>query len=406
MDATPAQDSPRHILNILNDDCIEAILRRLEKLEDLSSAAGTCVRFQECAKQCFRPKYKRIDINFLQSNLITSASSFVYDMIPLNRVSTFLSVFGDLIDDIRWESTHNRNLNDEIFQHIAKFCGKTLKKLMIINYHRASFNSQARFQNLEKLTLKNAAPICFDLETPIKYLNINWARSIKRRPWFIRHFPHLTYWDSWVDKLTNAMLSEFLSLNPQLQVLRLRSSRLTPSILKDIVTHAKDLENLSISCYNFRDFPSDVIDENLVYLSELRKLWSFRMDGYVSLEPLINMFVKNNIPIWSLGVDMTSSITRSNPLRLRTLKRLCLGWKDRISEQFIIDLVKEQTSLESITISDKGSITMWGIWKILEYGKNLTELRFYTSNAPSIDLEQYNRILALAKNRVKVRFDF
>lgn len=42
----PAQDSLKHLLNILNDDCIQEILRKLTNASDFLNAAKTCQRFQ------------------------------------------------------------------------------------------------------------------------------------------------------------------------------------------------------------------------------------------------------------------------------------------------------------------------------------------------------------------------
>lgn len=50
MELPPAQDSPQHILNMLNDDCIEHILHSLKNAKDYLSAAQTCVRFQYASK--------------------------------------------------------------------------------------------------------------------------------------------------------------------------------------------------------------------------------------------------------------------------------------------------------------------------------------------------------------------
>lgn len=54
----PDQASPTHILNVLNNDCIQEVFRRLQSIEDFLNAAEVCTQFQENAKHCFPPIYK------------------------------------------------------------------------------------------------------------------------------------------------------------------------------------------------------------------------------------------------------------------------------------------------------------------------------------------------------------
>lgn len=51
----PPQDSPKHILNALNDKCIQQIFSYLISggILDFFSAAEVCKKFQENAKACF-----------------------------------------------------------------------------------------------------------------------------------------------------------------------------------------------------------------------------------------------------------------------------------------------------------------------------------------------------------------
>lgn len=43
---SPHQASSKHILNALDNDCIQEILRRLNNFEDALNIAETCVKFQ------------------------------------------------------------------------------------------------------------------------------------------------------------------------------------------------------------------------------------------------------------------------------------------------------------------------------------------------------------------------
>ena len=58
----PDQDSPTHILNALNDDCLQKVFKHLNA-NDLSSAAEVCVRFNQQVKCTFAQKYENMNLS-------------------------------------------------------------------------------------------------------------------------------------------------------------------------------------------------------------------------------------------------------------------------------------------------------------------------------------------------------
>lgn len=56
------QDSPSHILNALNDDCLRKVFKHLNA-NDLSSAAEVCVRFNQQVKCTFAQKYESMNLS-------------------------------------------------------------------------------------------------------------------------------------------------------------------------------------------------------------------------------------------------------------------------------------------------------------------------------------------------------
>lgn len=113
----PDQDSPKHILNILNDDCLQEIFRRLKQMRDFLSAAKVCTRFQENAIECFPSTFKSLRID--DANDAPTS-------LPLEYLSDFLSIFGHFIQKIEWSWTQDREHDDDILNQIAAHCGKTL----------------------------------------------------------------------------------------------------------------------------------------------------------------------------------------------------------------------------------------------------------------------------------------
>lgn len=85
----PPQSSPQHMLNALNDKCIQHILGYLiGGVEDFLSAAEVCEKFQENAKQCYSSIYTDFEIS--------SRHNQEYHL-TLHRVKDYLKIFGHLI---------------------------------------------------------------------------------------------------------------------------------------------------------------------------------------------------------------------------------------------------------------------------------------------------------------------
>lgn len=66
----PAQDSPKHILNALNDYCIQIILRKLTNPSDFVRAAETCYRFQANALECFPCDFGKLTFQLRMKQLV------------------------------------------------------------------------------------------------------------------------------------------------------------------------------------------------------------------------------------------------------------------------------------------------------------------------------------------------
>lgn len=390
----PAHDSPKNILNILDDDCIEHILRQLTpsvRMEDLLNATETCIRFQETAKR-LKSAFKSIVIENTCG-------------ISTQRLPVLLENFNHLIEEIKWHTGWTGNEpNDEIFKLIVKYCGKTLRKLTIWSYN-PTFNEQNRFQALEDLTLLNAQPKDFHLESPLKYLTIR-SYSFHNQQWFMRPFPELMEIDFGNDQqFTDGILTEFLLLNPQLRSLTTDCDQLSPMILQNIAAHSPNLESLNL---RIMDFNTVAINSQLQRLKGFRKLRKFYFHNEVSLEALLVMVAENKVPIEDLFViDMPINATPKFPFN-DTLVHLILEVPkcSLISDDYLINLIKSLTVLRSLHICHYDrAITTRRIEKILECGKSLTKFAYF-SIWTEITLENYNRILRLAQNRVKVILNY
>lgn len=349
-DLPPAHDSPKNILNVLNDDCIELILRRLGSKYnniDLLNAAATCKRFRETAKRLIS-RFRSIAIGVKYCRSVSD-----------HQVPILLTNFGHLIEELRFQprgkrKNHNVKQNDKIFKSIAKYCGKTLKKLEIENYN-PTFNKKNLFQALEKLILKRAYPKTFHLYSPLKVLTIE-SISLKEQPRFLRPFPDLLQINFNDTKyLTDKMLTFFMSLCPRLESLRVNyRNRVSPMILENIAAHSQNWKSISIHTAYTEDNSESVVNQQLQHLRVFRKLWNFSLDHEISLETLMSIFAKNHIPIWQLSVRvLPTNITPHFPIN-NTLVHLCLQPPSfgnfSVSDDFLIKLIKSLTVLETLEI--------------------------------------------------------
>jgi len=329
------------------------------------------------------------------------------DVVSVRNAPVFLRHFGHLVESVEWRLVGNQKRADKLFRRLAKYCGRTLKRLNIRRYS-PNFNRRNQFPALEQLKLYNAEPSNFRLKSPLKHLEIHsYGIDLPLdppQPWFVRHFPHLESVCLNSDETTNESVTGFLTLNPQLRVLEANSGYLTPMVFESIAHYARDIERVKVTSFEFDAFVrSDDLHNQLVHLSALRKLAHFGMSGRLSLNKLFKMFAENDVPIQSLEVDMSATDGSSPFPTVKTLNSLRCICRSNMDEDCLVNLVKSQTALQKLEIVNKfAKITPQTIEKILKCGKNLThfELSFCDND---FDLATYNRILALARDRVKVQ---
>lgn len=120
----PEQDSPNHILNVLNDDCLIAIFKKLH-LSTLSTVVNVCVRFNCVAKITFSSKYRTKPINILELDW--------YRRPTLLQIENFLCEFGILISAVSTTKEKQSNYHYTPLEPIGK-CD-SLNEFKITNDH-------------------------------------------------------------------------------------------------------------------------------------------------------------------------------------------------------------------------------------------------------------------------------
>lgn len=104
-----------------------------------------------------------------------------------------------------------------------------------------------------------------------------------------------------------------------------------------------------------------------------------------------------------INVQSVSNQSLQNLQQLIQLKHLTL-WKVK-NEEIIIEIVKKLPLLKQLTIYSTNGMTLDGVKKILEHGKCLRKFYLKEENI-TVNLDDYQTILRLAKHRVKVELEF
>lgn len=403
----PAQDSPKHILNILCDDCIEEIFRRIFVIEDYLNMAEVCKRFQKIAKNCFRLQFKselwlnRCESNNIQPTMYTVSSE---------RVIAFLNMFGTSIQHLRLISSSNQEHDDEIFKLIVKFTTKTLKSLSICGYN-ADF-AQIHFSALENMYLCKALVTNFEYIPPLKTLSISMIDDARR---VIRAYPRLeclkllSY-----SNVTDDIVYDFLSLNPHLKRLEIdngdkkyhEDNVLTPLILRTIGSHSINLVELELSSFRWAVTQRVCLmfNINLPYLGALRQLKVIKITLYsaITFKILINTFGENEVPVEEIILYFHFSKVNDpcdHMLTIKDLKILKICGKDYryidFFNEMLLNVMKTQTALEELTMDFRNkdvSLPIERIGYMLEYGKSLKKFLCHIGNL-KYNLKSFESIL-------------
>lgn len=417
MDQPPAQDSTKHILNVLNDDCIEEIFRRIFFLEDFLNMAEVCQRFQQSAKNCFRMQFKCVYLDGREKDLKYS--------LPSERAIPFLNAFGPFIRELKWrrkwENESTQKYNDDIFKSIVKFTGKTLKELYIEKY--SPDFAQTQFSALEILRLHQGIPKNFEQVPPLKGLEYidgyidGISNFISEYHFFMRTMSRLEWFFLSSKIITDDIICEFLSLNPQLQRLNLfKCNKLTSFVLKAIADNLINLVELCFSSMMLNRTPF-LLNRNLEYLGALRQLKYIEIDLNTTIlfKTMINTVAKNKIPIESMKIrlrnDEKSKIDPSYQLlTIKTLKYFDFVRFPRKNcfNDLMINILKTQTGLESIRIIclddifDDEPLPMLEIRNVLRYGERLSKFECHVIKL-EVNLESYESVLCLVKNRCRTK---
>lgn len=409
----PDRDSPKHILNVLNDDCIKEVLLQLENFVDFQSAASVCKRFQNVAKIWF--PYKTFCIGKYWKHELAPAvppvSSRPFDSVPLDQLNFFFRIFGEQINTIEWTPmlpissvstisqyviqgtkttmnfTNYSDTNNDIIRAVANLCGNTLISFKIIGFIDLSMPSN--FKVLERIELYYGRIIHFEPPEKLKYLKFSahWGGNFN---WLAQKFPQLEelHAEYFYDDLTRQTLTEFQRLNQQLKKLTLIPMPHTFWCL------------LPVSVSNLRNLNSLVLLYVSVDINSLRglKLICLRIPSNPFSKREAESLIALNLPIEELEITLTSHDALEQISKITTLKKLSLHFSE-MAEKNINRTVKALPPLDTLELF--GMLTLSGIETVIR--QNQSRLLILRLQWIVIGSKEYDSILPLCKYRVMVR---
>lgn len=380
----PAEDSPRHILNILNNFCIQSIFEQIDDIEDYHNAANVCTLFQANAIKCFPAHLKRFEIDH---------------SMDASEIVSILRLFGHQMHTVKLYSMPRQADGNEILNAIVTHCGKTLKNFEFRNAKLDLTNALPRFEALEVLALDAHVKLThFEPHSPLKGITIlSNNKDVPVNTWFTQRFPHLESIFFMLNRnLTDEIVIDMVNLNPQLRCLKMvNCGKLTTEIFNGIGHRVPNLEEFAFETWNTTVY----FDENMRQLSNLTKLKNLTITAsQVVTDELINLLVANQIPITALTIDgINDNLMNAAPID--GLTKLTIN---NVSDENLPHYIVKIPELKHLHITKTRGLTMNGLKKILEVGKKLKNVSLCVNNF-DVDEQSYQSVLTLAKNRVNIR---
>lgn len=332
----PSEDSPKNIVNILNDDCIQKILLNLDDIVDFLRAAEVCSKFQDNAKMCFPFK----TLEFIRN----SKKRYKPNELTLKYAKRFLSIFGPLVKSIKcdfdakftkltWNCLKYYRLKsfcDKQFGFISKYCGKTLIELMICNCH--GFKMRSPFQKLKKLEIlnvneprifnnkisTNCRKKCINATTTLPQLTHLKLENVRNVTLIANHFPKIQHVEfNKVKNLKNSLFIDFQRQNPHLQSLYLSCcSGLASSVWRDVGKRMPNIKTLYLSDSVNRLY----IGDEFMYFVQIYYGFDLGAEKYLISSVVENERPTENVDIYWRDIELAQILAN-----MQTIRKLKIG---------------------------------------------------------------------------------
>ncbi|XP_037048143.1 uncharacterized protein LOC119082672 [Bradysia coprophila] len=394
--------SPVNIQTGLNDDCLQEIFGHLDTLTDFVNVAAVCQRFRQNAMHCYPLRFRRINI----SN--DNRKSSVHP----HSISSCLRIFGHLIKsidlicnnfDFERDDDNRKEYNFiepskfrkiDLLKLISDYCGDNLVELQISEGTDVVFNisRSSQFQVLQRLLIIYTKNVRLAAFKELKCLKLIANDSVNF-DCVDYQFPKLTAIQFHLIRvLDESLFIDFLTANPQIQNIRISGCQsLSSRILQNIENLQPNLQHLVYSTT-----PGDVgIEDNVLHLTKLANLKSLTVQGFHPIYNLINLLADREVPIEHLKISFSDAVKAMSSLT--KLRSLFVRFCDKETAYYLINNMPALKEIDKIRVEH-----LWDVIEILRTSKQLTVIDFIVVNEVNVDVNRYNSILNLVKNRVKI----
>lgn len=376
----PEQDSQKHILNILNDDCLREIFHKFQHYSSLFTVANVCVRFNEIAKGIFASEYghKKILLSEIESmkqkeSLLSdfgfSIKSLVvldFDLYEKRSPSIYLKMINRYCKNLTaLEFTFDiMNMDNQTLIEINPLLSRLTSLSLTGDWSESSVpfvDFIPACSQLETLKLSSLNPVGFTLP------NIQLPKLTE-----FNSFCHIFGFNSFHYVPTSEVpIEAFLACNKQLKSVEIRPYSIGPNTVLNLL----ELRVLKIS--------RDVL-------------------------PIIQAIVVNNVPIEHLELRKTgiTDYVIDSISKIKSISNLLLDAYHGESDNYLIQLAKGLPNLKQlgITQSTLNLITIDNVNRMLVYANQLTDLSIWTNNDDrpfaSFNEGDYNAVLNIIDNRI------
>lgn len=356
----PETNSPRHILNILCDNCLQEIFKRISIL-DLSNVSEVCTRFKQNAEEifslCHEKRFRFISLTLVRPQIVRNFVHLIKSTyLNGNRASHCLTYFNK---DSRIQSLHVRNalINVDSLRSI-------LSNLTTFEMSSCTFH-------LNQVATNAASDLLF-LCRKLRNLKVKLTKFDQFYPC---RMPTLEKFE--LDDYTYCeTLRCFIKANPHLTF-------------------------ISITMINKMQTITD-FEGHLLHFGSLQSLNSLKLPCYQrSVAPLVKSLRENNIQLQLLELSdcRVDDGTFLDLFEMKSIKILALTGIEGLSREQFVGLAKALPALEVLrleTVSDsRVTVANDDIQSFVEHSRNLYLLTIGVMAHVTVDPGMYNNLLLL-----------
>lgn len=402
----PEQNSPLHILNALNDDCLREIFKFLP-LVALVNAADVCVRFRAHAKVAFASKFKNTVLTYGSQSHMCCAN------VSKEIIGSMLRNFGRLMQSIEVDGSTINSTNCTFFlNRVGHFCSSSVKKL-ILSYFKITGKLLKKlhplFANLNELSLTQCEfnvhmtgllAQCQNMTVfSMERCNIPSKGQLLKQQF--AQLQEVNLKDN--DSPRDSTFVEFFTLNPTITKLSLGDNFFEdPStVVRAIGQHLRNLVELNLDSFELwvdSDYTKDV--DYLGRLKCLKRL--VVLLTHLPCTPLLRTLANGNVPIEHLSIS-DSKVDKSaidQLVRLKHIKVLKLLDTDNFTDVHLINVAQELPLLQELCVGvDHEDFTTIGVKKMLKFANNLTLLKLKSNHTLTIDVDDFKSMVKTLQNR-------